>query len=663
MISLGRKPIAVLRHTLLYILFSGIALLGHAAEMDSVFYLNDVVVTGTRTYKLWKDAPIQTRIISADDIMKVDATNVEDLLQQEMPGVEFSLAMNQKKHMNFCGFGGQSILFLVDGERLAGETMDDVDFTRLDMANVERIEIVKGAASALYGSNAGGGVINIITKESTEPWTLNMNARMSRHNGRRFGGSFGLNGSHLKNMLNVNGNSVDNFNVHNADNPAAQVVNTVYGDRTWSVKDRLVYTPTDKLKLIGRAGYFYRELVRTADTPERYRDLNAGLKGLWDINENNLLELSYSFDQYDKSDYLKIPHLDVRDYSNVQNTVRGIYNYNWKNGSILTVGADFMHDYLMNKNLGQEEVKQNAFDAYVQYDWLINSQWEVVSAVRYDYFSDKKDSHFTPKLTARYQPIDNLNLRLGYGMGFRAPALKEKYYNFDMVGIWIIRGNKDLKAELSHNFNASADYTTGNYNFTVSAYYNNVRNKLATGVPHYMPEDIQQKQLYLDYDNLDNYSVFGGEATTQARWDNGLSAKLSYAYTNERMPKDKAGNTINNQYIPARKHAITARIDWDKQFTRNYGLLVSLNGRFLSGVKNVEFVDYYDIAKGTNTIHYPAYTLWKLSAVQRFGKAVKLTAAVDNLFNYKPKYYYFNSPLTDGANLMLGLSIDINKLF
>ena len=65
----------------------GITLLSHAAEMDSVFYLNDVVVTGTRTYKLWKDAPIQTRIISADDIRKADATNVEDLLQQETPGV------------------------------------------------------------------------------------------------------------------------------------------------------------------------------------------------------------------------------------------------------------------------------------------------------------------------------------------------------------------------------------------------------------------------------------------------------------------------------------------------------------------------------------------------------------------------------------------------
>lgn len=640
----------------------GITISVSAQQQDSTYYLNDVVVTGTRTPKLLKDAPIQTRLITAADIEKVDATNVEDLLQQEMPGAEFSYAMNQKKHMNLCGFGGQGLLFLVDGERLAGETMDDVDFTRLNMANVERIEIVKGAASALYGSNAGGGVINIITKEQTTPWTLHLNGRLARHNERRYGGAYGVRGKWLQNTLNVNHTSTDNFNVHNAKNPSTQVVATVYGDRTWNIKDRLVFTPTEKLKLVGRAGFFYRELTRTADAPERYRDFNAGLRGFWDICKSDNLELSYSFDQYDKSDYYKIPHLDVRDYSNVQNTFRGVYNHHdWDTGNILTIGTDFMHDYLMNKNMGCLSESQNTFDAFIQYDWLINAQWELVSAVRYDYFSDHKDARFTPKVTARYQPIDNLNLRLGYGMGFRAPALKEKYYNFDMVGIWIIRGNPDLKSELSHNFNASADYTTGHYNLTIAAYYNDVRNKLATGVPHYQSND--NKQLYLDYTNLENYAIYGGDVTVQARWDNGLSTRLSYAYTNERLPKDKEGHTINNQYIPARRHSLTARVDWDKQFTRDYGLLLSLSGRFLSDVKNVEFIDYYDISKGTNTIHYPAYTLWKLSVTQRFGTACRLTCTADNLLNYKPKYYYFNSPMTDGINLMLGLSVDIDRLF
>ena len=638
-----------------------------AQQADTTKWLNDVVVTGTRTPKLLKDAPIQTRLITAADIEKVDATNVEDLLQQEMPGVEFSYAMNQLKHMNLCGFGGQGILFLVDGERLAGETMDDVDFTRLNMANVERIEIVKGAASALYGSSAGGGVINIITKEQSELWTLNVNSRFARHNERRLGGEWGTKGKWVRNLLNVDHTSVDNINVHNAENPATQVISTIYGDHTWNIKDRLTFTPTDQLKLTGRAGYFYRQVSRTADTPERYRDFSAGLRGLWDISSQDNLDLSYSFDQYDKSDYYKITQKDVRDYRNVQNIFKGLYNHHWETGNILTVGTDFMHDYLMNKNLGSRTESQNTFDAFAQYDWLINPQWEVVGALRYDYFSDSKNARFTPKISARYsQPIivnsqlSTLNLRFGYGMGFRAPALKEKYYNFDAAGVWIIRGNPELKAETSHNFTGSVDYTTRHYNFTLSAYYNDVHNKLATGVPR--PSEGAGPP-YLDYTNLDRYSVYGGEATAQARWDNGVSAKFSYAYTNERLPKDKEGHTINNQYIPARKHSITARIDWDKQFTNNYGLRISLNGRFLSDVKNVEFINYYDISEGTTTVHYPAYTLWKLSVVQRFGKAVKVTTAFDNLLNYKPKYHYFNSPLTDGINLMVGLSVDIDKLF
>ena len=69
-------------------------------------------------------------------------------------------------------------------------------------------------------------------------------------------------------------------------------------------------------------------------------------------------------------------------------------------------------------------------------------------------------------------------------MGFRAPTLKEKYYNFDMSGIWIVEGNDKLNPEVSHNFNLSADYSKGHYNLTASAYYNIVVNKLATAAPY-----------------------------------------------------------------------------------------------------------------------------------------------------------------------------------
>ena len=634
------------------------------AAPDSVhrqFSLDEVVVTGTRTPKFLKDTPIQTRVITSKDLARVNATNVQDLLQQELPGIEFSYSMSQYTHLNFSGFGGQGILFLVDGERLAGETMDDVDFSRLTMDNVERIEIVKGAVSALYGSNATGGVINIITKRAREPWTLNVNGRYAKHNEQRYGLNFGLNGEHWSNLLSANIYNMDNYDVHSAANPVTRVITTIYGDKTMNFNDQLTWKPSRTFSLTGRAGYFFRETTRTADIPERYRDFTGGLRAVWNISAGDVLQASYAFDQYDKSDYQRLTRLDVRDYSNVQNSLRLLYSHSFERGDVLTVGSDYLHDYLYNTKLDGNTRKQDSWDVFAQYDWLITDKWEAVGAVRYDYFSEGKYSQVTPKVNLCYKPLRNLALRAGYGMGFRAPSLKEKYYNFNMSGIWIVEGNPDLKAETSHNFNLSAEYTKGHYNFTVSAYYNKVKNKLSTSAPYFKQTD--DRLPYLPYANLASYSVCGGEVGVQARWNNGLSARVTYAYTHEQLPHDNEGNTINNQYIPAREHALNVRADYEHQFARNYGISVGLNGRVLSGVTNVEYKNYYDVSEGTVNVSYPAYTIWKLSLVQRIGKAIKVNTSLDNLFNYRPKHYYLNSPLTDGVTFQIGLSVDVEKFF
>ena len=381
----------------------------------------------------------------------------------------------------------------------------------------------------------------------------------------------------------------------------------------------------------------------------------------WQMSDADGLQASYAFDQYDKSDYQRITRLDIRDYSNVQNSFRLLYNHTFGDGDVLTVGSDLLHDYLYNTNLEGETRKQDSWDLFAQYDWRLNDRWELVGALRYDYFSDGKDSHLTPKLNICYKPLRNLAIRAGYGMGFRAPTLKEKYYNFDMLGIWIVEGNEHLKSEVSHNFNLSAEYTKGHYNYTASIYYNKVKNKLSTAAPYF--KTTEDKLPYLPYSNLDDYSVCGGEVGAQAKWNNGLGARITYAYTKEQLAKDKDGNSINNQYIPAREHALNVRMDYDRQISSNYGLNIGLQGRVLSGVENVEYKDYYDVSKGTISVEYPAYTLWKLSLVQRIGKAVKVNAALDNLFGYKPKYYYLNSPITDGVTFQIGVSIDIDKFF
>lgn len=181
---------------------------GKTGKMDFILKedalsLETVVMTGTRTPKLLKDVPIVTRVITADEIKKVDATHIGDLLQAELPGIEFSYSMDQQVSLNMQGFGGNAILFLVDGERLAGETLDNVDYNRLNMDNVERIEIVKGAASSLYGSNAVGGMVNIISKTSTEPWAVNINGRYGAYNDQRYGGTIGFNAGKFNSVTNI----------------------------------------------------------------------------------------------------------------------------------------------------------------------------------------------------------------------------------------------------------------------------------------------------------------------------------------------------------------------------------------------------------------------------------------------------------------------------
>ena len=461
-------------------------------------------------------------------------------------------------------------------------------------------------------------------------------------------------------MFTANYTDVDNFDVHSAADPVTRIISTVYGDRTLNLKDQLVWSPSRNVEIGGRVGYFFRQTTRTAEQPERYRDFSGGLRIDWTLSDHDMLQANYAFDQYDKSDYQKLRKLDIRDYSNVRNTFRLLYNHTFGCGDILTAGADFMHDYLFNTNLDNSERKQDSFDFFMQYDWRISQKLEAVGAVRYDYFSDGGESRLTPKLNLCYKPVRNLSLRAGYGMGFRAPTLKEKYYDFDMAGIWIVEGNAALKSEISHNLNLSAEYVKGHYNLTASAYYNKVENKLATGAPYFRtPSD---KLPYLPYTNLDGYSVYGGEIGVQARWDNGMSARFTYAYTKEELPTDKQGNAVNNQYIPARRHSLNVRYDYDRQFSARYGISAGISGRLLSGTENEEYRNYYDVSQGTVRVSYPAYTMWKLSLVQRIGKAVKLTTALDNLFNYRPKYYYLNSPVTDGINFQIGLSIDIHEL-
>lgn len=611
---------------------------------EDLMNLETVVVTGTRTPRLLKESPILTRVITSLDIQRIDALNIGDLLESELPGIEFSYAMDQQVTLNMQGFGGNSVLFLVDGERIAGETLDNIDYNRLNLDNVQRVEIVKGAASSLYGSNAVGGVVNLISAGATEPWSVNANIRYGTHNEQRYGGSVGFISGKFNSLTNAQYTSIDSYEM-----PAAGDYNTFYGGYNWSIKERLQYMPLNGLKFTARAGYFFRERDLQSGTKDRYRDFSGGLKGDWDINDRNRLEVSYSYDQYDKSDYLLFNNTDVRDYSNVQHAVRSVYTYSLgKDGQhTIIFGGDYMRDYLMSYQFeGNGYYIQHTADVFGQLEAKLSERWNLIGGLRYDFFSQKRLSHFSPKLSLMYR-LKNWSFRGSYSGGFRAPTLKEMYMSFDMANIFMIYGNPDLEPESSENFSLSAEYNWKYLSASVSGFYNFVDNRITTA----WNDELQG----MVYTNMGPLLVRGVDISVSTRMSFGLGARLAYTYTNEEI---RSGDPLVSQTRP---HSATARIDYSKSW-KNYGFNVAISGRILSAVTTEVYTsatDYEETAMQT----YPAYTIWKLTVSQDIWKGIHINVIIDNLFNYRPEYYYNCTPSTTGTSVAVGMSVDIEQMF
>lgn len=608
--------------------------------------LNEVVVTATRTPKTLKDAPVVTRLISADDIKKTDATNIQDLLTEEIPGLEFGYAMSQETSLNMSGFGGNAILFLVDGERLAGETMDNVDYNRLNLENVGQVEIVKGASSALYGANAVGGVVNLISKESKEPWHVNLNSRYrSFGNEWRTGGDINFNSAKWNSNTSVQHSTSQDVRLTDVFDTAS-AIHQVYGGNTVNVKERLIFRATDNLRFIARGGYFFRTSNR-ANYTDHYNDYSGGLRSVWQIDGRQNLEVSYSYDQYDKSRFVADKRTHDHDYSNRQHIAHALYTRSW-GANALTVGGDWMNDYLTTYQFTEGgKHSQNSVDAFVQFDWSPLSWLNIIASVRDDYFSASKNNAVTGRLATMFK-LKPLSIRASYSGGFRAPTLKEMYMSFDMAGIQMIYGNPDLKPERSHNFNVALERTglvrrgiiPGSYSFTASGYYNYYNSRITT--TDFPGDDTREEGAV--YCNEDGVKVAGLDINARYRAVMGLGVSLSYNYLHV------ANRAIDSQFSQPRPHSATWRVDYDKRICSVYKIYASLSGRYLAKPESRYETD-------------GAYSLWKFTLQQSVWKGININFAIENLFNYKPKVYYWNSAPTTGRTWSVGLSLNIDEFF
>lgn len=230
--------------------------------------------------------------------------------------------------------------------------------------------------------------------------------------------------------------------------------------------------------------------------------------------------------------------------------------------------------------------------------------------------------------------------------------------NFFLNDIFIIRGHEQLRPEVSHNWHVSADWSKGGTEVSSSVSYNRVLDRITTAEPT-TERDGLSGLPFVDYINVPRLTVWNAQLSVNHRRRLGsgtLSGTFQYAFTHEQAP---TVGTLT-PYMPARPHSATARLAYDRRVSPQYAVGVQLSGRFLSTLSGRE----YNSATGASrTLHYPAYALLRLALTQQLGTAVRLNLTADNLLNYRPHIYYYNAPLTDGLNLSVGMTLDLDRLF
>ena len=282
-------------------------------ELDSGISLQEVVVTGTGTQHLLKDAPVQTEVITQKMLRNYGGRSLEDILA----GLTASFAFSQDdmgSQMQMNGLGNDYILVLIDGKRIHGDVGGQNDLSLIDPHNIEKIEIVKGASSALYGSDAIAGVINIITKKHNEGLLFENSTRGGSYGDLRQHNGLGIGIGKVKSYTNFQLQHSDGWQNTATEDPRQTEFliedsrnMTVNRHTNWQVSERLTYEPMKNMELYAEGSTYWKRIyrpsgkyaavdVKTYDMEYRNQSLAAG--GKWNLNKTDQVTLDMNWDRH-----------------------------------------------------------------------------------------------------------------------------------------------------------------------------------------------------------------------------------------------------------------------------------------------------------------------------------------------------------------------------
>lgn len=627
--------------------------------------LNELVVTGSRYERQLKDVPVITRVISREEIETVNPVDFTTLLEYTLPGIQFYYnTMSQVPEITYQGMDAKAVLFLLDGERISGESGDsNIDYSRFNINDIERIEVVRGAASTLYDSRAIGGVINIITKKSVRPFTASMHTRYAGKKGQSYSASAGVNLHRFSSLTSFGWRKRDSYLVKDEQGKQKEIINpdgsvtksktdpvafNIYGYSIMDVSQKLSYNFTDRFTGSARISYYTnkRDKYDNARYYQRYRDLILSGKLKWQFADNQNLDLSYIRDNYIK-DNVYVDD-DERVYGNVNSTIRlyytGMFGKHTLSGGVDLLREDMKHHFMKDT----ATVHMNQYSFCLQDDWQLTDKMNVVVGVR----GDKGGSyrlHFTPKVSVLYRPLKTITLRAGYSQGYRIPNLKELYQEFNMGGMGIMMyGNKDLKPEEGTQISASVEYDYKGLNLSFSTYHNRYKNKISY---EYISPG---KSWNMKYVNALNVKTTGVEVTANYKLPFGLRFSGGYSYVYDYDERDG----YNMSWV--RPHS--ARLS--SVYKHRFGKTTESVAFNTSWVSSITRYAYSSSDKTYTKTKYDPRTLCSLNLRSELPRGIAIGLMVDNIFNYRDKAVDSAVQLPEnGRTFVATVSVNIADMF
>ncbi|MCS3179756.1 TonB-dependent receptor [Candidatus Bacteroides intestinigallinarum] len=657
----------------------------NVAMQDSI---PEIVVTGTGTEHYLKDAPVQTEVISRKMLDSYAGATLEDILSGLCASFDFS-AGDMGANMQLGGLGNGYILILVDGKKMHGDVGGQNNLGLIDPARIERIEIVKGAASALYGSDAIAGVVNIILKKHRENILIENTSR---------GGSYGeFRQSNTVQFKVGKFTSSTNFQLKHSDGwqnttyedpnryeyPITNSINkTVNRYTDWQVAQRFDYQATKDLSLYADGSFYRKRIYRPCGVPDYktydflYRNSSVATGGKLKLKNSNSIMLDVNYDSHayyymytretwdkeydDSGKEISFPYFPgdkglQSDQSRLLLQLKGIFNLPYFNR--LSVGTDTEINWLdAPRRLDEkDQVSDYTTSFYAQDEWTPIERLNITAGGRLT-VNQNFGVRITPKVSALYK-LGAFNLRATYSEGFKTPTLKELHYRYirQMSIISLNLGNTELDPQTSRYVSGGLEYNGTRFSINVTGYCNWVDNMItlvtiplsqAPGdlVVTYDPARVRQ------YQNMDDARTYGVDVN--AKWTPVQSLTLTGGYSyldTEANQYDEEDQVMKHVIIDGMAHhRATVSAIWTYAWRRsNYRLGIGVYGR----VQSKRY--YQDDGNGK------AYNLWRLNTRHQFklGKRwnAEVNAGIDNIFNYyETTYHSLNYGTTTAGRTFYG---------